>query len=152
MRATLTAFSTASAPELNSAERFSWSPGVRSASSSQTATYSSYGVTMKHVCVKSATCCWTPATTAGALLPTLTTAMPEPKSMRWLPSTSTRIPPPARSMYAGSPTPTPEETVAALRACSACDFGPGKAVTSLRCWSMGEPGVEVMGPMIDSGA
>jgi hypothetical protein len=28
-RAILTAFSTASAPELNSAERFSWSPGVR---------------------------------------------------------------------------------------------------------------------------
>ena len=34
----LTAFSTASAPELNSAERFSWSPGVSRLSASQTAT------------------------------------------------------------------------------------------------------------------
>ena len=40
-RAILTAFSTASAPELNSADRFSWPPGVRRASSSHTATYPS---------------------------------------------------------------------------------------------------------------
>ena len=37
-RATFTAFSTASAPELNSAERFSWRPGVIALSSSATAT------------------------------------------------------------------------------------------------------------------
>ena len=36
--AIFTAFSTASAPELNSAERFSYVPGVRLASSSQTST------------------------------------------------------------------------------------------------------------------
>ena len=96
-RATFTAFSTASAPELKSAERFSWVPGVSSASFSQTATYSSYGVTMKHVWVKSATWRWTASTTRGAALPTVVTAMPEPKSMSWLPSTSRRIPPPARS-------------------------------------------------------
>ena len=43
-------------PELNSAERFSKSPGVRRLSASATATYSSYGVIMKQVWVKSATC------------------------------------------------------------------------------------------------
>ena len=37
-RAIFTAFSTASAPELNSAERFSYVPGVRRASSSHTST------------------------------------------------------------------------------------------------------------------
>ncbi len=37
-RAIFTAFSTASAPELNSAVRFSWSPGVSSFSCSATAT------------------------------------------------------------------------------------------------------------------
>src|SRR6476620_2507822 len=99
---------------------------------------------MKQVCVKSATCCCTPATTAEALLPTVVTAMPEPKSMRWLPSTSTMIPPPARSTYAGSPTPTPEATVAALRAWSSWLRGAGTEVTSLRCWSIGEAGVDVM--------
>ena len=97
-RAILTAFSTASAPELNSAERFSWSPGVSSLSFSQTAVYSSYGVTMKQVCVKSSSWFLAFSTTFGAELPTLVTAMPEPKSMSWLPSTSTRMPPPARSM------------------------------------------------------
>ena len=96
-RATLTAFSTASAPELNSAERFSWSPGVSRASSSQTATYPSYGPTMKQVWVKAATWAWTAATTSGAELPTLVTAMPDPRSMNELPSTSTRTPPAARS-------------------------------------------------------
>ena len=38
-RATFTAFSTASAPELNSAVRLSWSPGVSSLSFSATCTY-----------------------------------------------------------------------------------------------------------------
>lgn len=37
-RAIFTAFSTASAPELNSADFFAWSPGVSSASASATAT------------------------------------------------------------------------------------------------------------------
>ena len=48
-RAILIAFSTASAPELNNTDRFSPSPGVSRLSCSQTATYSSYGVIMKHV-------------------------------------------------------------------------------------------------------
>ena len=96
-RAIFTAFSTASAPELNRAERLSCAPGVSSLSASATATYSSYGVTMKQVWVKSATCCCTAATTRGAELPIVVTAMPDPKSISWLPSTSTTMPPPARS-------------------------------------------------------
>src|SRR6478609_9533230 len=40
---------------------------------------------MKHVWVKSATCAVTRSMTRGAALPTVVTAMPEPKSMSWLP-------------------------------------------------------------------
>src|SRR4029078_11995684 len=64
--------------------------------------------------------------------PTDTTAMPAPKSMSWFPSASTRIPPPARSMYTGSTAPTPAATAAILRACSSTDLGPGIAVFSTR--------------------
>jgi hypothetical protein len=52
---------------------------------------------MKQVWVKAATCAWTAATTSGAAWPTLVTAMPEPRSMKELPSTSTTTPPAARS-------------------------------------------------------
>ena len=52
---------------------------------------------MKQVWVKSATCACTRSTTRGAALPTVVTAIPEPKSISWLPSASTRMPPPARS-------------------------------------------------------
>lgn len=96
-RAILTAFSTASAPELNNAERFSKPPGVSSLSCSQTATYDSYGATMKQVWVKRSTWARTASTTLGALLPTLVTAMPAAKSIHWRPSTSVRVPPEAVS-------------------------------------------------------
>ena len=56
LRAILTAFSTASAPELNSALFFAWSPGVMRLSASATATYDSYGEIMKQVCVNCAAC------------------------------------------------------------------------------------------------
>ena len=46
----------------------------------------------------------------GAALPTLVTAMPEPKSMSRLPSTSTRSAPSAWSTYTGSVTPNPRAT------------------------------------------
>jgi hypothetical protein len=131
-RAIFTAFSTASAPELNSADRFSYVPGVSSLSFSATATYSSYGVTMKQVWVKSATCACTASTTRGAALPTDVTAIPEPKSMSWLPSASTTMPPPARSTYTGSTVPTPLETAAFLRACNSFDRGPGISVFNTR--------------------
>ena len=95
--AILTAFSTASDPELNSAERFSKLPGVRRLSASATATYSSYGVIMKQVWVKSATCSRTASTTRGEELPIVVTAIPDPRSMSRLPSTSSTMPPPARA-------------------------------------------------------
>ena len=48
--------------------------------------------------MKACTCSATAAATRGALLPTVVTAMPEPKSMRELPSTSTMTPPPAATV------------------------------------------------------
>ena len=124
-RAILTAFSTASAPELSSAERLSWSPGVRRASSSQTATYSSYGVTMKQVWVNRSACSRIPAATRGALLPTDVTAIPEPKSISELPSTSMSTPPPAALMNTGRTWLTPRATVASRRASSSREQGRG---------------------------
>ncbi len=50
---------------------------------------------MKQVWVNRATCWLTASTTAGTAWPTLTTAIPDPRSMRALPSTSTRIAPDA---------------------------------------------------------
>src|SRR3954466_8218362 len=58
---------------------------------------------MKQVWVNAATWSRTASTTAGALLPTVVTAMPEPRSMNELPSTSTTTPPPA----AAPPPPAP---------------------------------------------
>ena len=46
--------------------------------------------------MNAATCSRTASTTRGALLPTVVTAMPEPRSISELPSTSTTTPPPAR--------------------------------------------------------
>ena len=66
----MTAFSTASAPELTSIDRFSKPPGVSRLSRSHTSTYPSYGVIMKQVWVNRAACSATAATTAGAALPT----------------------------------------------------------------------------------
>ncbi|CQD06331.1 hypothetical protein BN970_01170 [Mycolicibacterium conceptionense] len=40
---------------------------------------------------------------AGAALPTVVTAMPLPRSMNELPSTSTITPPPAAAAYTGAP-------------------------------------------------
>jgi hypothetical protein len=37
---------------------------------------------MKQVCVNLATCSWTRVTTRGAALPTLVTAMPDPRSIK----------------------------------------------------------------------
>src|ERR687889_2739210 len=111
-RATFTAFSTASAPELNSAARFSNPPGVSSINCSQTATYDSYGATMKQVWVNRSTCSRTAATTRGAALPTLVTAMPDARSIHVRPSTSRSTPPPALSTYDVTTELTPLATAA----------------------------------------
>jgi hypothetical protein len=136
----LTAFSTASAPELNRAERLSYVPGVRRASSSQTSTYPSYGVTMKQVWVNWATCACTRSTTALAALPTEVTAMPEPKSMSELPSASSSTPPPAAVTKTGRVVETPRATAAERRSISAREAGPGISVTRVRrCGSSAPP-------------
>src|SRR4051812_15819011 len=88
---------------------------------------------MKQVWVNAATCSRTASTTAGAALPTLTTAMPEPRSISELPSTSTSTPPPARSTNSGTVVPTADETAAVRRAMSSRERGPGSSVTSRRC-------------------
>ncbi len=59
--------------------------------------YDSYGATMKQVWVNRSTCSRTAATTRGAELPTLATAIPEAKSIHSRPSTSTTTPPAALS-------------------------------------------------------
>ena len=84
---------------------------------------------MKQVCVNASTWAWTASTTRGALLPTVVTAMPDPRSIRQLPSTSTTMPPPARTPNTGIVVPTPWATADVLRAISSCERGPGMAVT-----------------------
>ena len=97
---------------------------------------------MKQVWVNRRTCSVTRATTSGALLPTLVTAMPEPRSMSELPSASMSTPPPAAVMNTGSTWLTPAATQRCLRASSSREAGPGISVTSLRCWgSVGPPAV-----------
>ena len=82
----------------------------------------------------------TASTTAGALLPTVVTAMPEPRSMNELPSTSTTTPPPAAAAYTGMTLPTPAETAAERRAASSRERGPGTSVTRRRtCGRVGPP-------------
>jgi hypothetical protein len=87
---------------------------------------------MKQVWVNAATCVLTASTTLGAALPTLVTAMPDPKSISELPSTSTRTPPPARSMNTGNAVLTPPDTVSLRRANSSRERGPGSSVTIRR--------------------
>ena len=82
--------------------------------------------------MKSAACAATPSTTRGAALPTVVTAMPEPRSISELPSTSSIMPPPARATYTGRVELTPALTTAERRAASSCDFGPGSGVRSSR--------------------
>ena len=81
----------------------------------------------------------------GAALPTPTTAIPEPRSISELPSTSTSTPPPARSTNTGRTVPTPRATTAWRRSSSARDLGPGISVTRRRCWSsVGPQGARVV--------
>ena len=94
---------------------------------------------MKQVWVKRATCSCTRATTASAALPTVTTAMPEPKSISELPSTSTTTPPPARSTNTGMVEPMPRATAAPRRAATSWERGPGIAVTRRRSWGSEGP-------------
>ncbi len=136
LRAILTAFSTASAPEFSSTDFFAKSPGVCSASNSARVTYDSYGLIVNIACVSSPSCALAAATTAGSVCPIVMTPMPEPRSMNWLPSTSTTIAPWARSMKTGIAEETPEATTASRRSWSAIERGPGTAVTMRRSAAM----------------
>src|SRR5205814_712353 len=101
---------------------------------------------MKQVCVNMAACSRTRSATRGALLPTETTAMPEPKSMSELPSASTSTPPPAAVMNTGRMLLTPRATARSRRASSSREAGPGISVTRRRCW--GSPGPPVAGGFV----
>ena len=90
---------------------------------------------MKQVWVNAATCCCTASTTRGEELPIVVTAMPEPRSISRLPSTSSMIPPKARAHDTGIVTPTPRATAATRRLLISIDWGPGISVTSLRLCS-----------------
>ena len=87
---------------------------------------------MKQVWAKSATCRVTASTTRGSAWPTLATAIPDPRSISWLPSTSSSRAPRAASTYTGRVVPTPAATARALRAASARERGPGTSVSSRR--------------------
>lgn len=85
--------------------------------------------------MNSATWARTASTTRGAELPMVVTAMPEPRSMSRLPSTSSTMPPPARATNTGTDTLTACDTAAARRLLSSSDAGPGISVTSRRVCS-----------------
>lgn len=70
---------------------------------------------MKQVCVNASTWSRTASTTRVALLPTVVTAIPDPRSMSELPSTSTTTPPPARSTKPASSWRRRTRLVVALR-------------------------------------
>ncbi len=76
-----------------------------------------------------ATCSRTASTTRGWAWPTPVTAMPEPRSIRALPSTSVSSAPSAPATQAGSTDETPAATAAWRRAVSARERGPGSSVT-----------------------
>src|SRR4051794_2817443 len=99
---------------------------------------------MKQVWVNAATCSVTASTTAGAALPTLTTAIPDPRSISELPSTSTSTPPPARSTNSGTVVPTADETAAVRRAMRSSDRGPSSDVTSRRSCATGDVSTSVI--------
>src|SRR5215475_7449231 len=101
---------------------------------------------MKQVWVNLAACSRTRSATRGALLPTETTAMPEPKSMSELPSASTSTPPPAAVMNTGRMLLTPRATALSRRASSSREAGPGISVTRRRCW--GRPGPPLAGGFV----
>ncbi len=87
---------------------------------------------MKQVWANRSTCSRTAATTRGWAWPTPVTAMPDPRSIRVLPSTSVSSAPEPLSIQAGSTVETPAATAAVRRAVSSRDRGPGSSVTSRR--------------------
>ena len=87
-RAILTAFSTASAPELKNAALFGPEIGLRAVIRSASSTYDSYGTIVKSVCRKRSTWTCSAADTAAFVWPTFRQPMPPDQSRNVLPSTS----------------------------------------------------------------
>src|SRR5436190_7328551 len=135
-RAILTAFSTASTPELANIVFTGPSIGTSALSRSASSMYGSFAVTWKQVCVSSSSCRWAAATTSGAVCPTFRTEMPVARSIRRLPSTSSTIAPDARAVTIGWMLATPGGMAAARRSNRARLLGPGTSVTSLRSCGM----------------
>jgi DNA-binding transcriptional LysR family regulator len=104
---------------------------------------------MKQVCVKPDTWVATASTTRGALLPTVVTAMPDPRSINLLPSRSSTMPPSARVAKTGMVVLTPRLTAASFRAISSRERGPGRSVARYRVCGNG---VWVMDPQCDAGS
>src|SRR5579875_2540647 len=77
--------------------------------------------------------------------------MPAARSMKRLPSASSRMPPEALTANTGSVVPTPSGRASRRRAISSCDFGPGTSVTSRRsCGSCSwDSGVDMTEPPDD---
>ena len=132
LRAILTAFSTASAPELANIVFTGPSIGTSAFSRSASSMYGSFTVTWKHVCVSNSSCRWAAATTSGAVCPTFSTEIPVARSIRRFPSTSSTIAPDARAVTIGWRLATPSGIAAARRSNKARLLGPGTSVMSLR--------------------
>ncbi len=135
-REILTAFSTASAPELVNIVRCSPPPGTSALSFSASATYASFIVTCMQVCVKRSSCSRTASWTAGEEFPVFRTARPAPRSIRLLPSTSRRMAPDAAPTNTGVVKKMPCGTAAFRRSSRARDLGPGISVMSRRSWGI----------------
>src|SRR3990172_6590498 len=101
LRATFTAFSTASAPEFANIVFLGESPGVSAFRRSASSMYGSFAVTWKQVCVSRSSWSCAAFTTSGEVWPTFRTAMPVAKSISRFPSTSSMIAPQARAVTIG---------------------------------------------------
>src|SRR5436190_8610478 len=135
-RAILTAFSTASTPELANIGFTGPSFGTGAFSRSASSMYGSFAVTWKQMCVSNSSCRWAAATTSGAVCPTFSTEMPVARSIRRFPSTSSTIAPDERAVTIGWMLATPGGIAAARRSNRARLFGPGISVISLRSCGM----------------
>ena len=99
--AILTAFSTASAPELKNAALVGPEMGTRASSRSASSTYDSYGTMVKSVWRKRSTCACSAAETASLVCPTFRHPIPPVQSRKVFPSTSVTRPPCAWSITIG---------------------------------------------------
>ena len=135
----------ASAPEFTNIVCFGSGPGTSAFRRSASSTYGSLIVTCMHVWVNRSSCARTASTTAGAELPTFSTARPAPRSISWLPSTSWMIAPEAAWVKIGAVEAMPLGTAAFRRSNSSRERGPGISVTMRRSCARSIPYLPVRG-------